>query len=62
MIFRLQVFTDGEWGTLNTRFAADNAEEEIKKVVNELGALQTTWSANYVRFVGAPFRITKEAR
>lgn len=59
MIIRLQVFTDGEWGTLNTRQSTSN-EDDVAKVMTELSLMQSAWASNYGRFADATFRIVKE--
>ena len=56
MILRLQVNTDGEWSTLNTRAVP---EDKISVTVIELSTMQTAWMANYERFKDAQFRITQ---
>jgi hypothetical protein len=61
LMFRLQVFTDGEWGTLNTcgPFAS---EEDIKRAQKEMAELQSRWSSQYGRYRDATFRILTTAR
>jgi hypothetical protein len=55
-MFRLQVFTNGQWGTINTRGPCA-VEEEIQKIRAELEALKSRWASNYGRFQDANFRI-----
>jgi len=60
MIVRLQVNTDGEWATLNTR--EGGTEDALVKIRAELNHLQMMWATNYEGFADARFRIVEERR